>query len=348
MGLSDLFSHGKKRGESVLLIDVGATAVAGAYVRYEGDELPNILYTRRAPIEMHEGEAHERAMLRTLETLGNDILREGSPALYRAVGSGTADFILVSVDAPWQETTIRTESFEEKESFLFTRSLVTKRLTETDATPAEQILVDESVIGAIVNGYETNNPYGKKIDRASIFVLTSRIDARIAHGTIGVLRTIFHTKHIMPIAGSSLRYQAIRTVFPHEKNVLVLDATSPDVTSISLIRNGFFVMMSHTASGDGRNEANSLSAEISEIAAQYPLPRTIFLLARESDIATVRDSLTSANLEKLWISDNPPTIVPIFGSQITEWVKQATVEPADTILLLMTVYYQHRLPTDIG
>ncbi len=331
-----------------MLVDIGATAVAGAYVRYEGDELPNILYTRRAPIEMHDGETHEHGMFRALETLGNDILREGSPVLYRATGSGTANFILVSVDAPWQETTIRTESFEEKEPFFLTRSLVTKRLGETDVTPTEQILADESVVGAIVNGYETNNPYGKKIDRASIIVLTSRINKRTAHSIIEILRRTFHTKHIMPIAGSSLRYQTIRTIFPHEKNMLILDATSTTLASISLIRNGFFVMMSQAASGESPSWTDSFSKEITEIAAEYPLPRAIFLLARGSDIETVRANLASANLEKLWLSDNPPTVVSILGTQLSIWVKQTTPEPADTILLLMAVYYQHRLPTDIG
>lgn len=342
-----LFSSTKKHAESVLLIDIGATAIASAYVHYENDAIPTIVYTRRTPIEMHDGESSEHAMLRALETLGNDLVREGAPVLYRATGSGSIDFILISIDAPWQETMVRTESFEEKDPFFFTLNLVTKRLAETDITPTEQMLVDESLVGAIVNGYETNNPYGKKVDRASIIVLTSRIDKRVAHSIVKTIRKAFHTKRILPIAGNSLRYQAIRAVFPHEKNLLILDATSPTHTSISLVRNGFFVMMSHTVPIEGQSWIDALGAEIAEIAAQYPLPRTIFLLAREPDVATACETLASEDLKKLWLSDNPPTIVSVLGSQITDWVRQTTLEPVDTILLLMAVYYQHRLPSNI-
>ncbi|MEK7086239.1 MAG: hypothetical protein AAB951_00450, partial [Patescibacteria group bacterium] len=98
--LKNLFQK-KESGGSVILIDIGGESVAGAYVRYEVNELPKLLYTRRLPIEIQNGEERERAMVRALSILGKNLIREGAPVLARTTGSGSADMILVSIDAPW-------------------------------------------------------------------------------------------------------------------------------------------------------------------------------------------------------------------------------------------------------
>src|SRR3989344_9633650 len=89
--------------ESLVFIDISAGSVAGAYAYYKEGETPSLLYTRRLPIEVRKDEPHELAMLRALEILGDALIKEGAPILARTTGSGRADIILVSVDAPWQE-----------------------------------------------------------------------------------------------------------------------------------------------------------------------------------------------------------------------------------------------------
>ena len=232
-----------KRAESVVLIDIGGSSVAGAYAHYKENQPPALLYTRRVPIELREGEAHERAMLRALKVLGDILIREGAPTLARATGEGTVDLILVSVDAPWQETSVRTENFERETPFVFTKSMVAKTLEKNHIVVPEKLLGDESIIGTILNGYETTDPYGKKVHRASLVILTSLIDKNIAEGILSIIQSLYHTKRILPIAGSSLRYQVMRSVFPHERDALILDATGP-LTSIMLVRKGLFMAVS--------------------------------------------------------------------------------------------------------
>src|SRR3989344_8905766 len=183
--------------ESLVLIDISAGSVAGAYAHYKDDETPSILYTRRLPIEVREGEPHKNAMLRALEILVNALIREGAPVLARATGSGRADTILVSVDAPWQETKVRTEYFERKTPFTFTKRMVATALEKTSITAEGKVLVDESIIGTILNGYETREPYGKKVHRASILILTSFIDEKTSESIAQTLGKLFHTKNIL-------------------------------------------------------------------------------------------------------------------------------------------------------
>ena len=178
--------------------------------------MPTLLYACRLPIEIRESEPHEAAITRALLELGNNLIREGAPILMRTTGSGHSDVILVSVDTPWQETSVRTEHLERENSFVFTKSIVQALLKNTASVLPEKSIADESIIGTVLNGYETSEPYGKKIHRASITILTSFIDKNISESIRAALRDLYHAERIFLIAGKSLRYQAIRAAFPHE------------------------------------------------------------------------------------------------------------------------------------
>jgi hypothetical protein len=341
--LKNLFSS--TRGESLILIDISAGAVAGAYAHYKKDSQPALLFTRRLPIEVREGEPHEDAMLRALQLLGSVLVRDGAPVLVRHTGSGSADTILISVDAPWQETKVRTELFERTTPFVFTKDMVKTALEKTSVVTPGKLLVDESIIGTELNGYETRDPYGKKVRRATVIVLTSLIDEKVSQSIVSTLRSLFHTSNILSIAGSSLRYQAIRTVFPHEKNALILDAIG-SLLSISLVRKGFLVAVTEMSENISARHidvwAQKVVSEFTELAKRFPLPRTLFLLTQEQDVSALEQALNEAKLSGLWLSDNPPKVVSVLASHIASSVQQITTAAPDLPLLLMALYWQKR------
>lgn len=331
----------EKESESVVLIDIGIGSVAGACATVSHGEPPVLLYTRRLPIEPHADEPPEKAMLRALKVLGDALVREGAPAFMRTTGCGTADIALVSIDAPWQETSVRTEHFEQDEPFLFTKAMVTEALEKASSAPAGQILVDESIIGTILNGYETRDPYGKQATRAAVIILTSLIDELIAERIHETLRSLYRVDSTITIAGSSLRYQAMRIAFPHERDALILDATDQSA-SLALVRKGLLVKVVEiqNPTKDTAAWAGGVTGTLEELSKHFPLPRTIFLLAREPDITSLREVLDDAKLGKLWLSDNPPKIVPVLGSHLTGLVRQANTASPDISLLLMALFYR--------
>ena len=331
------------KAESIVLIDITAGSVAGAYARRVEGQVPLLLYARRLPIENHADEPHEHAMLRALAVLGDALIREGAPALARATGSGTADCVLVSIDAPWQETSVRTEHFEGDVPFVFTRSLVRDAMKKTRAVVAGKIVCDESIVGTLLNGYETHDPYGKSAHRASAVILTSCIKESVAEGIARALREVYHTKRIELIAGSSLRYQALRAAFPHEHNALILDATGP-LVSIGLVRNDLLVAISETPDGavGDTKWAKEVTRGLAELAGRYPLPRNIFLLVRDNEVEQAQRALLSSKLGSLWLSDNPPKIVSVLAAHFTGLVKQSSTTLIDLPLLLMTLYAHYR------
>lgn len=326
-----------------MLIDVGADSVAGAYVSYTEGEQPVLLYARRLPIEIHKDEPNETAMLRALGVLGDALIREGAPVLMRATGSGHNDQVLVSVDAPWQTTSVRTEYLEQKDPFIFTKWLVNEALKRTSTAPTGQFLADESIIGTILNGYETREPFGKEARRASIVVLTSLIDAHVAESIHTSVRSLYHTKNILSIAGNSLRYQAMRITFPYERDALILDATGP-LTTIALVRRDLLIDVVEilNPAADSSAWLKKISGEFTKLAELFPLPRTIFLLARESEASPLREALDTANLGSLWLSENPPKIVSVLASHLAGSIRQETTTTPDLPLLLMALYWSRR------
>lgn len=330
----------RKQAASAVLIDIGAESVGGAYVFVAEDGVPVILYARRLPIESRTDEPRDRAMVRALGILGNELIREGAPALARAAGSGRSDSILVSIDVPWQDITMRVENFERKDPFVFTKSMATAVLEKTRAAVPEKVLADESIIGATLNGYETPAPYGKKARRAGLVVLTSYIDKTILESVTATLHGLYHAAPISYIAGRSLHYQAVRIVFPHEHDALVLDAIGSRA-SVTLIRKNLSVAFAEAANTPPeRPWLEAVMGACAAIAKDYPLPRTIFLLARESESALLQHMLHTGDFTALWLSDNPPHIVPVGASTIAGSVRQASVSLPDMQLLLMARYYQ--------
>ena len=345
MGFLNLFKKKEKYAESVVLIDIGADSVAGAYVRYAENEIPVLLFARRVLIEIREGETHEHAMMHALETLGVDLIREGAPSLLRATGSGSVEMIFVSVDAPWQETILRAEHLERRDPFIFSESIV-GNLLENTAVVSEKHCANESIVSTVLNGYETPRPYGEKIHRASITILTSLIDTHIFKSITAMLRGLYHTDRVLFISGRSLRSQAMRAAFPHEHDAIILDAIGP-LASIALVRKNIFTAFSEieNSTSDANSWLEKVANEFSELAKQHTLPRVLFLLAHESEISSLQQALALASptggFNSLWASNTPPKVVPILAGHIAGSVKQATDAHPDLRLFLSALYYQN-------
>jgi len=336
-----LFHRG--RHETVALIDVGANAVAGAYVRYTDKTLPTIVYASRLPIEVQANEEHSTAMLRALEILGTTLVQEGIPALVRATGRHAVDTVLVSIDSPWQETAAHTEPIGKESGFIFTKTLVADAVQKVSQPKSGMTFTDVSVMGTVLNGYAINNSYGKRVRSASVIVLTSAIDTKVVEGMHSLFERLYPGKRVVIIAGTSLRYQAMRVAFPHEHEALIVDATGP-LPETSLVRNNFLVAISETpeslASMSGVR-AEDFMRGFAELAKSYPLPRTMFLLARDAEMDTIQKTLNAVNFSTLWFSDTKPKIVPLLAKHLAGLVQQKTTIAPDLPLLLMALYYRY-------
>lgn len=235
----NLFS--RKTSRSVALLDIGSSSIAGAYIVYGSDGIPTFYYTVRLPIETREEAAIEDDMLRTLEALTDLLVKEGAPVLREAVGSGNVDEVVASIGAPWQETTVRTESIEEENGFVFTKSIL-KKATEANNPGITEGRIEsgESVVATVLNGYETSQPIGKQVKRADVVILSSTLDKKVASDVERTLRRAFHSHEVSLTAFAPVAYQVLKDLYPHQKDFLILDV-SGTATDLAFVKSGLLV-----------------------------------------------------------------------------------------------------------
>ncbi|MFA7302522.1 MAG: hypothetical protein WC030_02120 [Candidatus Paceibacterota bacterium] len=333
----------RERRDTVALIDIGARRVAGAYVHYVGSETPVVVYTKVMSIPIQTGEEHSVTMLRTLGELCDAMVAEGVPALVRAIGGHAVDAALVSIDAPWQETAVHHERVLKDSEFVYTKQMVAEAVARVSPPAAGKIYSDASVVGTRLNGYEVRNPYGRRAHRATTIILTSLIEEKVSSAILATVQKLSQTERVSLIAGTSLRYQALHVAFAHERDALILDATGP-LPEVALVRKGLLAAIAETpeslASAAGVT-ADDFMRGFANIAKSYPLPRTIFLLARFDQMDEMKKILDTVKFNALWLSDNPPRIIPLLTSHMTGLVRQMTTNPPDLPLLLMALYYRY-------
>ncbi len=334
------------RNESVVLIHIAADSVAGAYVRYTGNDLPTILYSHREPIGHSDSGSAEPAMLRTLEVVATTLERDGTPALVRAAGSHAVTQVFVSIDAPWQETLVRSEQVTQEKDFVFTKRLVADTLQKATTVSSGRSPVEVAIVGTVLNGYETKDPYGKRVRHASIIILTSYTSQQVSDTVHSILQSLFHTKAIILSSGSSSRYQGIHAAFPHEGDGLVVD-TIGSVPSSMLIRGNLLVATSEMRKDTAGAATIDPSGEefrraFGEIAKNFPLPRIVFLIARDEEMELMKKKLEAMKAGTLWLSENPLRIIPILTKTLAGLVRQGATMSTDLSLLLIALQYQHR------
>ncbi len=374
-----LFSSPKKVATHAV-IDIGSSSVGGAYVCYEKGKLPLVLYTARVQVEPREGEELTDAMLRSLAFLEKLLVEEGAPQLRRETGSGAVERVLVSVSAPWQDTRILTKQIQRDKPFVFTHGIMTDALhTLTDAKKG-RIESGRTVIATILNGYETANPFGKRVTRAELVALASSLDERTAKEVESSLRRTFHTSHIELTAFAPVAYAVFRDLYPHQKEFVVLDVTHA-ATDAAFVKRGLLadvrsvpVGVSHLAHairetgkrihvpqsdiaqpvvpdavGQAPNtgEAAWLSGlrEIfSGFASAQALPRTVFLLADGDARECLKRILEGSDLRALWLSDDPLSVVAVAPSHLAPSLATRGMAEGDLMLGLLALYAKGEKP----
>jgi hypothetical protein len=332
----------KKPAESVVLIEISPDSIAGGLVWYKPNATPLMVYASRMPIVPILGEEASDAVSKTLRMLGEMIIREGAPRLAHVAGSGRIHAILVSVKAPWQETIIRSEKIERTAPFTFSRSLLSMALSKSATPPPGRLLADEFIVSTLLDGYPVQHPVGKRVRLVNITVLASFIDQELSLIVAEVLRAVFHTEDIRLVAAAALRHAALRTLFPLEREYVMVDIAG-DAVVTALVRGGSLAAVEHaTASVSAKSKEEwlvALQLTFEAITKRYPLPRKIFLIAGETDRARFKEKVEAEPFSKYSLSQDPPLVVPVAPTHLTDQVQLGDAVAPDLGLELMVIFW---------
>ena len=360
----------------VVLLDVGSASVGGGFLYKKKGESPILCYTVRKDVVPREGESITDAMVRALESLGEQLIREGAPALHRESGSSHIDLVLASVGGPWQDTNVQTVSVQEQFPFTFTRKVMERAVRTAKPAPGRTIS-DTSVISTSLNGYVTEKPWGKRAHRADMTVLTSTIDTITVKHINRVIRKLFHSHPVEITAFAPLAYAVVQDLYPLQKDYIVLDVggTSTDaiivkqgvLAGIGSYAHGVHDLLeagkeaAHTAGGasgidQARNSAfatrvaaaetqwlSELKKMLCQFASEHPLPRAVFLLSDDGPREFLKQLIDASTMRTLWLSEEPLSLIPLAPAHTSSVVKARGLAEGDVYLSMLALFYQDRL-----
>ena len=369
----------KKKRISIALIDIDSSSVGGGLAHIQAGEMPIMYFTVRQSIEAREHEEVSEAMLRTLEEVTSRLISLGGPVLRKETGSGHIDRILVSVGSPWQKTTIRIEAISETKPFIFTQALLSEITKKGQKIPPGFISSGESVIATLLNGYETPKPFGKKITRADMIILSSLLDEKVSKAIEKTLRKTYHTHALTMTAFASVSYAGFRDIYPHENDFLVLEVTG-EATDIAFVKRGLLVDVATITHGvndlirGSSIRGASLSGEshelidpvrnarfgahiaetekawienivksLQEASVRHALPRTLFLLSEADSREYLRRLLDATSMRSLWLTDDPLRVISVVPAHFAQFVKTRGDAGGDVYLALLALFSKKSL-----
>jgi hypothetical protein len=370
----------KKKRISIALIDIDSSSVGGGLAHVQSGEQPIMYFTARQDIEAREHEEVSEAMLRTLEEVASRLVTLGGPVLRQETGSGHIDRILVSVGAPWQKTAIRIEAVSETKPFIFTQALLSEITKKGQKIPEGYVTSGESVIATLLNGYEIPKPFGKKVTRADMIILSSLLDEKVAKTIEKTLRKTYHTHALTLTALASVAYASFRDIYPHENDFLVLEV-SGEATDIAFVKRGLLVDvasiahgindlirgssnkdevattdLSHALIDSTRNARFGARVEetekawlenivkmLQEASVRHALPRTLFLLAEPNSREYLRRLLDASSMRSLWLTDEPLRVISVVPAHFAQFIKTRGNADGDVFLALLALFSKKSL-----
>lgn len=365
-----------KKAENIALIDIESSSVAGALARVPEEGAPVVFYSSRLPIAVHEGEAKEDALARALKLLGENLVEQGGPVLRRETGSGHVSSVLAVIGSPWNDTSVRVATIEKPQEFSFTKTVLADAIA-AGRPQSGDVRREELVIATLLNGYDVNEPFGKRARRADLIILSSAVSERAASVVLEALRRTFHTDHVRLASFAPAAYAVFRDLFPHEKDFLLVHV-SGEGTDLVFVKRGLLVdvasvpqgiraltdavgeirtdvappekgegvtvrkdregLMSSEIASKGEAWLATLSAALRKFSERHPLPRNVFLISRAEGRAIVELLLANTSLHSLWLSDEPLSVIPFLPEHLAPYVKTRGEAGQDSVLALLALY----------
>ncbi len=349
----------KKDSRTVVAIDIRSSSISAAYVVLKQGATPHIVHAISYPVDPHATEPVGEALPRTLETVLGALIQSGAQKLVALGYSADSDHVLVGVSSPWQSSRIQTVRKDAAKSFTFTKGMLDEMTKGREPERPGRTVVSHLVLSTFLNGYETQNPFGREVYSVEAITLTTDIEEAMYEKIHEVTRKAFHHKHIDLYAYMPELYAVLKDVAPAQRDYLVCDVGA-DVSDIVLVKHGLLIssavhpsgmrsildavhksgLSSHTIPTPehevldaGRNASFEDSTQLAktawiegmkmtlgEVAKEEPLPRLVRVASDAAVSDFVKRLLDAPELRSLWLSDEPLTLMPLITAQFTPYV----------------------------
>lgn len=253
-----LFFGGRNKRRNISLIfDIGSSSVGGAIVRYDDEDLPEILFTVRRKIDLRqdfEFDAFFNSMLRSLEVVAVDVLtsladsiedvaesleESGKRVLGRRVRSRIKNVYCV-FGLPWYKPTIEDIRHEFDGEKPVTSEMVLKmireagnRARESFSTPEAIGVLEEKILEYRLNGYRLDEPTYSQAKTIDLKLYLSTVSKSTMRAIRVPIRKSLSFRRVDSFSFLMIFFSVLRDLYPDKNTFLSLDMRG-EVTEVGI------------------------------------------------------------------------------------------------------------------
>lgn len=231
----------KKKENLCVLCDIGSATVTASFVLFSEKEKPKILYTTMVPMSVLEKPdltKLERLIAGYVTEVFDTLSHRGLVELKsKNIAVGSVRDVFVSLASPWFVSKTVARTIDEHNPFVFDEATALSSLKEEEKIFEEEVLskgmpydagsdmrmIERKVIDVSLNGYPTNEPFGKTAKNAKLSIYMSLAPERILETVRTAAKNAFHGSRVAFHSFPLVSYGAVTELFPHERDYLFFD-----------------------------------------------------------------------------------------------------------------------------
>jgi hypothetical protein len=236
-----------KANKVFAVFDISSSSVAGAHVLTKNEAVTKAVFlaSSRRDASFHEDMDIGRFVEETVINLETVIGTIQKSDVHHP------PYIQVVLASPWYRSQTRSIVYKKTTSFTCTKKLVddliakeldyivTKEEGPFGSFGKESIIIERQISQIKLNGYITNNPYGKKIEHLEIFLTITMSPKPILDRFADTLRRFYGTRKIGYTTSPFTAFIVIRDTMPEIKECVVIDV-GEEVTDVAFIKDELF------------------------------------------------------------------------------------------------------------
>jgi len=319
--MSFLSFGGKQNAQPVLIVDIGSASVAAAIAIFTPGKIPTIVAASRAPIAFQEEFDVARFRLSMLDAVGTACGNVSRELTTRSGNKNLPRKAFVIFGSPWYASQTRIVSSTQSAPFRMT-PVVLDRLTKREvdlflkggdggARGADARLMEQHMIRIALNGYETNEPFGKEATSLTATLFISLCSQAVSERVAATIKKTFYSDtiefHSFPFAA----YDTIKNMKSAPDYFLHVDMGG-EITDISLVERDALLETATFPIGKRtilRELAKSLKTTTNEALSLVRLANESRLSASHQD----KVGKTLTDISATWVSQFEQALAGMAG-----------------------------------
>jgi hypothetical protein len=251
-----MFSLFSPKAELGVVFHIGSLSVGAGLIRFKKGELPHVIYSLRESYptrDLVEPEKYVSDMISALKRINARIAKEGLLHLkFTEFGSLKVKHVYYGFSSPWSITQTKIATVAKPEGFTLTKEMVDKiveeqeKLFETNTMGETKLsnllhVVEKRVIQIKLNGYESSDPFGKRVERADISIFVSLIPKVVFDRVFDVSLSTYHPRDTNVFSFPLAAFSIIRDSFLGASADFMFLDVGGEVSEVSIVRDGLLL-----------------------------------------------------------------------------------------------------------